>query len=54
MGGGDDKCCSVGISHCGGWIKDEKASDIVLTVLDVSFENWHIVQLGGGFTGDGC
>ena len=43
MGSGHHKCCSIGISHCGDWIKDEKASDIILTVLDVSLENWHIV-----------
>ena len=43
MGGGDDKCCSVGISHCSVWIEDQEASDVVLTVLDVAFENGHIV-----------
>lgn len=54
MGGGDNKGCSIGVSHCGGWIKDEEASDVILTVLDVPLENWHIIQLGGGFTSDGC
>ena len=43
MGGGHHKRCSIGISHCGVWIEDEEASDIVLTVLDVPLENWHIV-----------
>lgn len=54
MGGSDNKRCSIGVSHCGGWIEDEEASDVVLTVLDVPLENWHIVQLGSGFTSDGC
>ena len=43
MGGGDNKGCSIGVSHCGVWIEDKEASDIVLTVLDVPLENGHIV-----------
>lgn len=43
MGGGDNKGRSIGVSHCRCLVKDEEASDVVLTVLDVAFENGHIV-----------
>lgn len=43
MGSGHHKRRSIGISHCRCLVEDEETRDVVLSILDVVFENWHIV-----------